>query len=179
MAEVTTGWRRPGGGGIALGGLIWALGVVIYLVDGPLQVSFWVSAVGILITAIALWLSSAAAGSIRWGRLGFLLAALGMGLGIVVQALAVLGLGLPDFVGTVLDVVELVGLVLASVAVLRAGVAKGFASWALFLPTAWTAIALLAALGVPIPTDWWLALGFGVLYVVTGVAYLTSGRRSA
>lgn len=181
MVEVTkksANWRLFGGGGLLVGGLLWALAAILGLA-GVGAVAGWLGAIGLLVIGIAhLFVafgetgSNGAVGASGWGKVVLVVAALGWALlgvnGIIGQ---VSGSGV-DWLSTVGIVLALVGGILSAIAVFGRGVAKGIAKWAMFVPVVIAAVYYLLGLAGMSAGYEWLGIVTAIAFLLTGLAYL-------
>lgn len=177
--ERSANWRLFGGGGLALGGLLATIGVVVGLA-GLADVDFWLGTIGLLLIGIALFFvafgqtgSNGAVGASGWGKAVLVIAGAAAVLSAVLAAIVSLGMAIPLIVGQILLIVFVAFLLLSAVAIFGRGVAKGIARWALFVPVVagviWVidTFANFTAGGFP-----WVSLVFGVTVLLVGVSYL-------
>jgi hypothetical protein len=170
--ERSANWRLLGGGGLLLGGVLIAVG-------GVFPLGGWLAAIGILLVGVALFFvafgetgSNGAVGASTLGKAVLIIAGAAFALLGLFAILALLGIVLPAVLVSVLKIIGLVFLLLSAIAILRRGVAKGFAKWFLFLPAIWGLL-----VGIDTFTDLdagfqWLALVWGILLALTGLTYL-------
>lgn len=182
MANVSTrtaNWRLFGGGGLIVGGLLWALHVVLVNV-GIVGLGPWVYVVAlIVITAALLFVafgetgSNGAVGNNVLGKLALAVYAAGFLL-VAVNAFASLGGFTP-----ILAVVLLInGGLLSAFVIYQEGVAKGIARWALFVPALVGELWAFGFFALPSFSDlWWIPLVVALSLLVTGVLYLFNSRK--
>ncbi len=181
MANVTTrtaNWRLFGGGGLALGGLLWTLSWTLAMAKVP-TVPSWLFVVGLIIVAVALVFvafgetgSNGAVGKYTLGKLALVLYAAGW---------LLLGVSAAQYLGSVVagiaGVLIIVGGFAAAYTVYQKHVAKGAARAILFAPAV---LGTFYALGLWIPEIGglvWLSLPIALAFLVTGVLYLFNDRR--
>ncbi len=138
--ERSANWRLLGGGGLLLGGILVAAGVLLPL-GGVATVGAWLAAIGTLVIGVALFFvafgetgSNGAVGASVFGKAVLVIAGAAYALLGLLAILGLLGIVLPAVLTTALTIIGLVFLLLSAIAVFRGGVAKGLARWFLFLP---------------------------------------------
>lgn len=176
--ERSANWRLFGGGGLAIGGVLAALGILLGLADlGAVQ--FWLWTIGLLLIGVALLFvafgqtgSNGAVGALGWGKAVLVIAAAAAILYAVLAILTNFGVALPGILAQVLLIVLVVFLLLSAVAIYGRGVAKGIAKWALFVLVV-AGLLLVIDSFVSISGGFpWVALLFGLAALFTGVFYL-------
>jgi hypothetical protein len=181
MVEVTkrsANWRLFGGGGLLLGGVLWAIGAILGMAS-PGAAAGWLSAIGLLVVGIAhLFVafgetgSNGAVGASGWGKVVLVVAALGWVLLGVVGVIGQVSGSAPDWLSTVGIILALVGGILSAIAIFGRGVAKGIAKWAMFVPVVLAAVFYLLTLGNMVAGYEWLGIVVAVTFLLTGLAYL-------
>jgi hypothetical protein len=179
MVEVTkksANWRLFGGGGLLLGGLLWAIGAIIAATAGG-AVAGWLSVIGLLVIGIAhLFVafgetgSNGAVGASMWGKLVLVVAALGWVLLAINGIIALAGGAAQGWMDTTGYILAIVGGLLAAIAIFGRGVAKGVAKWIMFLPV--LLVALNWILGLAGQSIWWIGLIAAIAFLIAGIAYL-------
>ena len=181
MANVTSrtaNWRLFGGGGLALGGILWALAWILAVAAVP-TVTSWIFVIGLIIIAVALVFvafgetgSNGAVGKYTLGKAALVVYAAGW---LLIAINTATGLG--TAVVTIAGILVIVGGLVSAYAIYQKHIAKGAARWILFVPAI---IGTIYVLGLWIPTlasiivlGLLVALGF----LVTGVLYLVNDRK--
>lgn len=177
--ERSANWRLFGGGGLALGGLLTTIGVIVGAA-GAADVQFWLSTIGLAVIGLALFFvafgqtgSNGAVGASGWGKAVLAVAGAAAIVTAILAVLGFVGVGTPVVLSQILVVVLAVFLLLSAVAIFGRGVAKGIAKWALFVPAVvaivWAidTFAGFTAGGFP-----WVGLLFALTALLTGVFYL-------
>ncbi|MBX3194514.1 MAG: hypothetical protein R2717_07005 [Schumannella sp.] len=178
MTKKTANWRLLGGGGLVLGGLLWAIGAILAMAGGG-AASGWLSAIGLLVVGVAhLFVafgetgSNGAVGASGWGKVVLVAAALGWVLLGVVGIIGQVSGSAPSWLSTVGIVLALVGGILSAIAIFGRGVAKGIAKWAMFVPVILAAVFYLLGLAGMSAGYEWLGIVVAVTFLLTGLAYL-------
>jgi hypothetical protein len=175
-------WRLFGGGGLAIGGLLWVLGQVLILTTESVVPPF-VVAVGILVIAVALFFvalgetgSNGAVGASVFGKV--VLGALGLGWGFfaILHVTTAIGLSSPAALKYAAGILVVAGGVLSTFAIYERRVARGAARWALAVPTvisiAWVIIEFGWIDLAWSPFDAVVGLVLSLAFVGTGVLYV-------
>lgn len=176
--ERSANWRLFGGGGLALGGLLGTIGVIVG-VAGVSDALFWLWTIGVLLVGVALLFvafgqtgSNGAVGALGWGKAVLVIAAAAAIVYAVLAILSIVGVEIPGILAQVLFIVLVVFLLLSAVAIYGRGVAKGIAKWALFVPVV-AGILLVIDSFVSISGGFpWVTLLFSLALLFTGVFYL-------
>lgn len=181
MANVssrTANWRLLGGGGLILGGILWALHAVL-VQAGILALGPWLFVIALLVVAVALVLvafgetgSNGAVGNYLLGKVALIVYAAGFLL-LAVNAAAALG----STVVAIAAILVILGGLASAYAIYTKGVAKGAARWFLFLPAVVGALWAIGAAFVATLSVWWLGLALALLLAITGVLYLFNDRK--
>ena len=181
MANVTSrtaNWRLFGGGGLALGGLLWALAWILAINKVP-TVPSWIFVIAIIIIAVALAFvafgetgSNGVVGKETLGKAALVIYAAGWLL-IAINTAAGLGTVIVNIAGFLV----IIGGLVSADAVYHRHVARGAARWILFVPAIIGTVYALGLwdrmLGSVIVLGLLVALGF----LVTGVLYLVNDRK--
>lgn len=177
----TANWRLFGGGGLLLGGILWLLAIVIGKGAGASALTTWLGIIGLLIIAIGFFLvgwgqtgSNGAVGNNMLGRVGLWAAALGTLLWALLPVFEV------PVTGTwvwVIAILVVVGTLLAAIAIMQKGVARGLAKWAMF-PVFLLALLFFLGLagGVAALSGWVVTLIFAIVVTLTGLLYLLNKK---
>lgn len=176
----TANWRLFGGGGLLVGGLLWILALILGQGAGPADLVLWLMVIGLIIVAIGFFLvgwgqtgSNGAVGDSVLGKVGLWAAALGV---LLWALLPVLGVAV-EGMWVLIAILVVVGTLLAAIAIMQKGVARGLAKWAMFL------VFLLALLyflgvagGVAALSSWVITLIFAIVVALTGLLYLLNKK---
>lgn len=176
--ERSANWRLFGGGGLLVGGILLAAGILLPLA-GVAGVGNWLWALGLLVIGIALFFvafgqtgSNGAVGASTWGKLVLVVAGGAYALMGLFQILGNLNVALPAQIYTVLSIVAIVALLFSAFAIFGRGVAKGLAKWFLFLPAV-LGILVLIDLFTDLDASFpWIGLVWAILILLTGLTYL-------
>ncbi len=185
MANVdkdTANWRLYGGGGLLVGGILWLLTVILAQGGTSGGVMSWLFTIGLIIVAIGYFLvgwgqtgSNGAVGNSVLGKVGLWAAALGTLLWALLPLFGTAVAGTSW--GWLIAILVVVGTLLAAIAIVQKGVARGLAKWAMFL------VFLLALLyflgvagGVAALASWVISLIFAIVVALTGLLYLLNRR---
>lgn len=187
MASVSSdsaNWRLFGGGGMALGGLIWLVGALIGEIPGAGTAGTSIAVFGTIVVGAAVFFvafgqtgSNGAVGASLPGKVA--LSALGLGWMLYAAGLIVGGFGVvvPVVLMWVVAGFTVVGGIGAASVIVSRGVARGAAAWFLFLPAGWSVLFWVPAF-VPLPFDaWWLNAVLALLFTVTGLLYLVNRKH--
>ena len=171
----TAYWRLLGGGGLALGGFLYALANLLNK-NGDKDV-FWMTVIGIAIAGVAFFFvgygetgSNGAVGASSTGKLALYITA---GLFLLRALLLILQDGGSDIDSSIFDVIQLatiVALAWSAYEISKKGVAKGNAAIALFVVAAWAA--LIQILDWSDNLDWWQFFVLGLTLLGTGILYV-------
>jgi hypothetical protein len=166
-------WRLFGGGGLALGGLLWLIATVVPGAPG------WLGGVALIVIAAALVFVAFG----QTGSNGAVGASLPGKISLVVFALGWLLLGINAFVplgatvALIAAILVIVGGFASAWFIFSRRVAKGAAGWVLFVTAVFGLIYFAPKLGVTFISGGWIVIVLAVLYLVTGVLYLFNNRR--
>lgn len=182
MATVSTrtaNWRLFGGGGLAVGGLLWALHAVLVRA-GVLALGPWVFVIALIVLGAALLFvafgetgSNGAVGNNVLGKIALAIYAAGFVV-VAVNAFASLG-----GVTTVLAVILIInGGLLSAFIIFYEGIAKGIARWALIVPALLGQLWAFGFFALPSFSQlWWIPLLVALSLLATGVLYLFNSRK--
>lgn len=184
MASVdknTANWRIYGGGGLLVGGVLWLLAVILGQAGVSGDVTKWLGIIGLVVVAIGFFVvawgqtgSNGAVGSSMLGKVGLWAAALGT---LLWALLPVFGVAIADTWGWVVAVLVVVGTLLAAIAIMQKGVARGLAKWAMFLVFLLALLFFLGLVaGVAALASWVIALIFAIVVALTGVIYVLNKK---
>ena len=182
MANVSTrtaNWRLFGGGGLIVGGLLWALHAVLVRV-GVSSIDQWIFVVALIVIGAALVFvafgetgSNGAVGNNILGKIALVIYSAGFFL-VAVNAFTSLG-GITPVLAVILIIN---GGLLSAFVIYQEGIAKGIARWALFVPAVLGELWAFGFFALPSFSDlWWIPLLVAVSLLVTGVLYLFNSRR--
>jgi hypothetical protein len=178
ISSRTANWRLFGGGGLIIGGLLWAVHAilvkagVLVLGQWPFVVALIVVAAGLVFVAFGETGSNGAVGRWLLGKIALVVFAAGF---VVVALNAAVELHV--LVSQVAGVIIVVAGLASAYVIFRKAVAKGAARWFLFVPVA---ASILWVIGFFTPDTypvWWVPLVLAVLLVATGVLYLLNNRK--
>jgi hypothetical protein len=172
-------WRLFGGGGLALGGLLQLIAGVLEIA-APGYAALVVLILGLVVAGVAYFFvafgqtgSNGAVGALGWGKVVLVIAGTALALlGITLALIVFANVNLPFVTIGVLSVIFLLASLAASFAIFGRGVAKGIAKWALFVPSVWAIVEVVGSFGVFGDTTGWVDIVFGILLLLTGLAYL-------
>lgn len=182
MANVSTrtaNWRLFGGGGLAVGGLLWALHAVLVRA-GVLALGPWVYVIALIVLGAALLFvafgetgSNGAVGNNVLGKIALVIYAAGFVV-VAVNAFASLGGVTPVLaVNLIIN-----GGLLSAFVIYYEGIAKGIARWALFVPALLGQLWAFGFFALPSFSDlWWIPLLVALSLLATGVFYLFNSRK--
>ncbi|GAA3740561.1 hypothetical protein GCM10022239_15320 [Leifsonia bigeumensis] len=186
MASVdkdTANWRLFGGGGLLVGGILWLLAVILGQpsVMGPGDVSKWLGIIGLVVVAIGFFLvawgqtgSNGAVGGSMLGKIGLWAAALGT---LLWALLPLFGVAIAGTWGWVVAILVVVGTLLAAIAIMQKGVARGLAKWMMWLVFLLALLFFLGTVaGVGALASWVIALIFAIVVALTGLIYLLNKK---
>lgn len=177
----TANWRLFGGGGIALGALLWLIAAIV----GPSsELILWLNLLALLLIAAGFFFvawgqtgSNGAVGNLLWGKLALWAVALGFLLYAVFVLLFLIQVAYVTELATIGWVLITLGAIAAAVAISTKGVAKGVAKFALFGPAILFLLYTIGALfGVAALGESWVTIVTAVLLLLTGVVYVLNGR---
>lgn len=177
----TANWRLYGGGGLLVGGILWLLGVVLGQAGVSGDVVKWLGIIGLVIVAIGFFLvawgqtgSNGAVGNSMLGKVGLWAAAIGTLLWALVPAFG----GMVDgALGWVTAILVVVGTLLAAIAIMQKGVARGLAKWAMWLVFLMALLYFLGTVGgVAALASWVIGLIFAIVVALTGLLYLLNKK---
>lgn len=172
----TANWRLYGGGGLILGGALWALAALLGKSSSD-GVWLWLTIIAIAIVGAAFFFvgygetgSNGAVGGEDTGRLALFVLA---GLFLLRALLSLLVRQDVNVSSTVFDLVQLATVLVlfwAAFEIYRKGVAKGLAQVALFAVAAWALIVQI--LDWSNEYGWWTAFLLALTITFTGAVYL-------
>lgn len=177
----TANWRLFGGGGLLLGGVLWLIAVILGQAGVSGDVTKWLGIVGLVVVAIGFFLvawgqtgSNGAVGNNLLGKIGLWAAALGT---LLWALLPVFGVAVTGTWGWVVAVLVVLGTLLAAIAIMQKGVAKGLAKWMMFLVFLLALLLFLGLVGgVGALANWVIGLIFAIVVALTGVIYLLNRK---
>lgn len=177
----TANWRLFGGGGLLLGGVLWLIAVILGQAGVSGDVTKWLGIVGLVVVAIGFFLvawgqtgSNGAVGNNLLGKIGLWAAALGT---LLWALLPVFGVAVAGTWGWVVAVLVVLGTLLAAIAIMQKGVAKGLAKWMMFLVFLLALLLFLGLVGgVGALANWVIGLIFAIVVALTGVIYLLNRK---
>lgn len=177
----TANWRKFGGGGLLVGGLLWLLAVILGQAGMAGDVSKWLGIIGLIVVAIGFFLvawgqtgSNGAVGDSMLGKVGLWAAALGT---LLWALLPLFGVAIAGTWGWVVAVLVVVGTLLAAIAIMQKGVARGLAQWAMFLVFLLALLYFLGVVGgVAALANWVIGLVFAIVVALTGLIYLLNRK---
>jgi len=173
--QSTANWRLFGGGGLAVGGLLYAL-VSLLGKDGDKDV-FWLGVIAFAVVGVGFFFvaygetgGNGAVGDSDTGKLALFITA---GLFLLYALLLILlrqGSDIDSSILRLIQIATVVALAWSALEISRKDVAKGLAAVALFGVAAWAAIIqILVWAG---EYDWWAAFILGLALLATGVLYV-------
>ena len=168
-------WSR-GGLALLVGGLIGALGGVLFVVADT--VGAWLTIIALLgIGAGLLWLAVGFRSTTLPNWAVWLIAAAGalFVLEFLIAVLANLGVQGFGFAGVALPPLTGILLLVGAVMVFVQRAAPGQARWVLLLPAAWSLLLSLVALGGPLGSWWAVAIG-DLLFALSGWFFYAAAR---
>jgi hypothetical protein len=177
----TANWRLFGGGGLLVGGILWLLAVILGQAGVGADVVKWLTVIGLVVVAIGFFLvawgqtgSNGAVGNNILGKVGLWAAALGT---LLWGLLPAFGVAVADAWGWVVAVLVVVGTLLAAIAIMQKGVAKGLAKWAMWLVFILAVLFFLGAVaGVGALAHWVIGLVFAIVVALTGLVYILNKK---
>ncbi len=184
----TANWRMYGGGGLLVGGLLWLIAVILGQAGMSGDVSKWLGIIGLVVVAIGFFLvawgqtgSNGAVGDSMLGKVGLWAAALGTLLWALLPLFGVAvvaGTSVPTGTwGWVVAALVVVGTLLAAIAIMQKGVAKGLAKWAMFLVFLLALLFFLGVVaGVGALANWVIGLVFAIVVALTGLIYVLNKK---
>lgn len=174
--QSTANWRLFGGGGLTVGGFLYALAALLGR-DSIDDIWFWTAVIGIAAAGVAFFFvaygetgSNGAVGARSSGKLALFATA---GLFLLNALLLVLLHEGSDIDSSLFDVIQLAtigALAWSAWEVSKKGIAKGNANIALFGVAAWAA--LVQILQWANDYNWWHAFGLGLTLLATGIVYV-------
>lgn len=184
MASVdkdTANWRLYGGGGLLVGGVLWLLAVILGQAGASADVSKWLGIIGLVVVAIGFFLvawgqtgSNGAVGGSMLGKIGLWAAALGT---LLWALLPLFGVAIAGTWGWVVAVLVVVGTLLAAIAIMQKGVARGLAKWMMWLVFLLALLFFLGTVaGVGALASWVIGLIFAIVVALTGLIYVLNKK---
>jgi hypothetical protein len=184
MASVdkdTANWRLFGGGGLLVGGVLWLLAVILGQAGASADISKWLGVNGLVVVAIGFFLvawgqtgSNGAVGNNMLGKVGLWAAALGT---LLWALLPLFGVAVAGTWGWVVAVLVVVGTLLAAIAIMQKGVARGLAQWAMWLVFILALLFFLGTVaGVSALASWVIGLIFAIVVALTGLVYILNKK---
>jgi hypothetical protein len=180
VTKKTANWRLFGGGGLLVAGVLWFISIAL-LAANVVASTAWLGAIALLILVIGLVFvafgqtgSNGAVGGSTLGRIVLVLFAVGWLLWVINSFVAI---------GAVLSAIAAiliaVGGLLSAWFVYRAGVAKGAASWILFVTALESALLAVGTEGwvQGLGASTWLSILVAALFALTGLLYLFNDRK--
>ena len=176
----TANWRLYGGGGLLLGGILWLFAVILGT-GGASDLVKWVSVLGLIIIAIGFLLvgwgqtgSTGAVGNSVLGKVGLWGAALGT---LLWALLPVFGTEIVGAWAWIVALLIVVGTLMAAIAIMQKGVARGLAKWLMF------AVFIVALVfffvlfaGTAAATGSVITIIFAIVVTLTGLLYLLNRK---
>lgn len=180
----TANWRLYGGGGLLVGGILWIVSAILIGDAGamaPAGLNEWLGTIGLIIVAIGFFLvawgqtgSNGAVGNSMLGKVGLWAAAVGT---LLWALLPVFGVAVAGSWGWVIAILVVLGTLLAAIAIMQKGVARGLAKWAMFLVFLLALLYFLGTVGgVTALASWVIGLIFAIVVALTGLLYLLNKK---
>lgn len=184
MANVnknTANWRIYGGGGLLLGGVLWMLAIILGQAGSAGDLAKWLGVIGLIIVAIGFFIlgwgqtgSNGVVGDSALGKVGLWAAALGT---LLWALLPLFGVALAGGAGWLVAILVVVGTLLAAIAIMQKGIARGLAKWAMFLVFLLALLYFLGVVGgVATLASWVIALIFAIVVALAGLLYVLNKR---
>lgn len=174
----TANWRLFGGGGLIVGGLLWAVHAILVMF-GVLALGQWLFVVALILIAVGLVLvalgetgSNGAVGRWMLGKIALIAFAAGFFF-VALNAAAQFDV----LVSKIAGVIIVVAGIAAAYAVFRKAVAHGAARWFLFVPVAASIPWVIGFFTPDVYPVWWIPLVLAVLLGLTGGLYLLNSRK--
>lgn len=174
--QSTANWRLFGGGGLAVGGILYALAILLGK-DSADDIWFWLAVIGLLVAGVAFFFvawgetgSNGAVGGDQNGKLALFITA---GLFILYAVLLFLvheGNNIDDTIFDIVQIATILALAWAAYSIANKGVAKGLAALALYAVAAWALV--VQVLNWADEYDWYQAFILGLALAATGVLYV-------
>jgi len=171
----TANWRLFGGGGLAIGGFLYALAYLLNK-DGDKDV-FWMWVISLAIIGIGFFFvgygetgSNGAVGGSSTGKLALFITA---GLFLLSALLDILVHNGSDVDSSIFDVIQIatiVALAWSALEISNKNVAKGNAAIVLFVVAAWAAF--IQIMDWSDNLDWWQFFVYGLTILGTGILYV-------
>lgn len=179
IGKNTANWRLYGGGGLLLGGVLWLLALIIGQGGGGDLVT-WLTIIGLIIVAIGFFFvawgetgSNGAVGGNVLGKVGLWAAALGTLLWALTPLFGASASGL----GWLIAILVVVGTLVAAVVIMQKGVARGLATWAMFLVFLLALLFFIGLVGaVAALANSVIAIIFAIVVALTGLLYLLNKK---
>jgi hypothetical protein len=177
-------WRLFGGGGLAIGGLLWLIAVIVTAVQaGPVSVWLWI--IGVTIVGAALFFvafgetgSNGAVGASGLGKTVLVAFGLGELLLALCLTLAAVGIAPPAVLAIIAQVLVIAGGLLSAWAVYQRAVARGTARWVLFVPAVLGVVyGAVTLFGWSALSGLWLPGILAASFAATGVLYVLNSRE--
>lgn len=172
----TANWRLFGGGGLAVGGALYALAFLLNK-DGGKDV-FWITVIGLLIIGVGLFFvargetgSNGAVGGDDLGKIALYVAGGMFVLNAFLSFLVHEGNNIDSAIFDIIQIVTIVALAASAYVIANKGVAKGLAALALYVVAAW-ALLIQVLDWSDSEIDWWHFFILGLTLLGTGVLYL-------
>lgn len=173
--QSTANWRLFGGGGLAVGGLLYALAALLNK-DGDKDV-FWLYIIGLVVAGVGFFFvargesgSNGAVGADQVGKLALYAAG---GLFILEAFLGYLVVkqdtSIDETIFDIIQIATIVALALAAYSIANKGIAKGLAASAMYAVAAWALV--IQIMEWADEYNWWTAFIFGLTLLGTGVLY--------
>lgn len=174
-------WRLYGGGGLLIGGILWLLAIILGQAGVSGDVTKWIGIIGLIIVAIGFFVlawgqtgSNGAVGKNALGKIGLWAAAIGT---LLWAILPIFGVMVAGTWGWVVAILVVVGTLLAAIAIMQKGVAKGLGKWAMFLVFLLALLYFLGVVGgVAALASWVIGLIFAIVVALTGLIYLLNRK---
>jgi len=174
--QSTANWRLFGGGGLAIGGLLYGLAALLNK-DGDKDV-FWLMIIGLVVAGVGFFFvargetgSNGAVGADQTGKVALYAAG---GLFILEAFLDWLVVkqdsNIDDTIFDIIQLATIVALALAAYSIARKGVAKGLAASAMYAVAAWALV--IQIMDWADEYNWWTAFILGLTLLGTGVLYV-------
>ncbi len=177
----TANWRIYGGGGLLVGGFLWLLTIVLAQAGTSGGIMTWIGIIGLVIVALGFFLvgwgqtgSNGAVGNSMLGKVGLWAAALGT---LLWALLPLFGVAVSGTWGWVVAILVVVGTLLAAIAIMQKGVARGLAKWAMWLVFLLALLFFLGGVGgVATLANWVVGLIFAIVVALTGLLYILNKK---
>lgn len=177
----TANWRLYGGGGLFVGGILWAIMEILAASATAADVAKWLGIIGLIIVAIGFFLvgwgetgSNGAVGNNLLGKVGLSAASLGA---LLWGLLPIFSVPLSGTWIWVIAVLVVLGPLAGAFAIARKKVARGLAKWAMYAVFLLALLYFLGATGtVAALANWVIGLIFAIVVALTGLLYLLNRK---